>query len=538
MIAAAMAPDASERDLADRGPETPPPGPRADLLALLTAGVASAAAVLVVAAYVVRAAALVAYPWDWSPDEGLHLDYARRALEAPATLYPHQIVPFPSAYGPLLPVLMAPLMRLAAPLLAARVLMLLAALLATAAIAWYLRRRAGWVWAAAGVALALGAFDVTFWSMLVRTDGPMLTLWLWGVVVLLPDRLERGADRLSGRRLWTGAGLLLAAVLVKPTAAFHAAPVVLGWFLVDVKSATRLTTVLAVAGLATFASLNIATGGAFLWVNTLWGHHPTQPGLTGLILRAFAGLAWPVLTLAVGGALAALAAGSRPWRESVLLPILGGLTVLPLIGKHGASWNYFIPLHSALVLAGVCWFALAGRSWRPDRSGRLVVRYGSPLLVALVALALAGTRTFPLPTSEDAATARAFYGYTAKIVDEAGGPVLVGCPDLVYFRVGQPVEIEGSSFLHLAEGDAPGAREVLERTRERRYTLVVETWPISEAPEWREALEAGYRHVGGCTLGWYFGEVTSHILLRRDLPYRFVFPPGARCALAAAPRSP
>ena len=32
------------------------------------------------------AAALLAYPWDWAPDEGLALDYARRVLDAPATL--------------------------------------------------------------------------------------------------------------------------------------------------------------------------------------------------------------------------------------------------------------------------------------------------------------------------------------------------------------------------------------------------------------------------------------------------------------------
>jgi hypothetical protein len=510
------------------------PGQRTDLLALLAAGGTSAAAVLVVAAYVVRAAALVAYPWDWSPDEGLHLDYARRALEAPATLYPHEVVPFPSVYGPLLPFLLAPVVRMGAPLSAARLLMLLFVLLATTAIAWYVRRRAGWAWAAAAVALVLAPFDLTFWNMLVRVDGPMLALWLWGVLVLLPRRLERGSDHLGPRRLWTGVAFLLAAVLVKPTAAIHAAPVVLGWYLVDTRSAARLTAALGVTGLTLLGVIQVLTDGAFLWVNGLWGLHPSIPGQT-VILYLYTGLTWPILILAAGAAAAAGLARIRPWREPALLPILGGLSVIPLLAKGGSWWNYLLPLFVATVVAATCWLADTGRLWSAGHPGRGLALHGPPLLVALIAVGLAATRTFPLPTSEDEATARAFYTYTAKVVEEEGGPVLVGRPDLVYFRAGQPVEVEGTSFAVLAKADAPGTRGVLERVRERRYTLVVETWFIFGDPEWRRALDEGYRHVGGCVLGWYFGERPSHVLLRRDLPHGFAFPPGARCAIAAPP---
>jgi hypothetical protein len=429
---------------------------------------------------------------------------------------------------------MAPLARLAAPLGAARLLALLWTLLGAGALGWLLRRRAGWTWAAAGVALYLAAFDLTFWHMLVRVDGPMQALWLCAAAVLLPSGLERGADRLSLRRLSVGAALLLMAVLVKATAALHGAPLVLGWLLVDRRSALRLGAATALGGLAVLVVLQVATNGAFLWVNALWGLHPRDADLTRVIGLVFLARAWPFLALAAAAGVAAWATGSRPRREPALLLLLGGLTAVPLLGKQGAWWNYLLPLHAALVVLSVCWLAGAAARARP-RPGRLAIRGAGPVLVGVAALALAATRSFPLPTHEDDATARAFYGFTRGIVRGAGGPVLVSCPDLLYFFVGQPTEIHGTGFAFLVDAGAPGTETVLDRLREGRYTLVVETWPISEAPEWRAALESGYRLVGGCLLGWYYGQAPSHIYLRRDLLAGFAAPPESRCAAAASP---
>lgn len=517
----------------------PPPGRRVDP-AVLVSGLAAAAGALVVLAYVVRAVALVAYPWDWTPDEGLHLDYARRALEAPWTLYTRgAAVPFPAAYGPLLPFLTAPLVRLAEPLAAIRLLALGWTMAGAAAVGWLLQRRTGWAWAAAGVALYLSAFDMTFWNMLLRVDGLMITLWLWGAAVLLPGRLERGADRLRPRRIATGSALLLASVLVKPTAVLYAAPLVLGWLLVDRRGAGWLIATLTASGLGVLVLIQVATDGGFLWVNGLWLTHPRLPGQSLALIGFFALRAWPFLVLAAAAAVAATLAGARPWREPGLLLLLGGLTAVPLTGKHGAGWNYLLPFHAALILASILWLEQAGQSWRRTRPGRHIIRQGPPVLVAATALALAGTRAFPLPTGDDAATARAFYGYTEEVARRAGGPVLVARPALVYFLLGQPVEIEGSSFALLAAAGVPGTRGVLDRLRDREYTLVVETWSISNEPEFRAALETGYRYVGACVLGWYFGSrVPSHVLLRRDLTFDFISPaPGVRCTSAESPPS-
>ena len=46
---------------------------------------------------------------------------------------------------------------------------------------------------------------------------------------------------------------------------------------------------------------------------------------------------------------------------------------------------------------------------------------------------------------------------------------------------------------------------------------------------YREALDRGYRHAGGCNLSFYFGTVAVHLFTRRDLPLVMVPPEGTRC---------
>jgi hypothetical protein len=499
------------------------PAVHRDRSAFAALAAALAVALVVVLAYALRARVLVSYTWDWSPDEGLYLDYARRALEDPGSLYTRRAVPFPVAYGPLLPALMAPLVRLPHPLAGARLMALAWAALGAAAVAEILRRRAGAAWAAAGVALYLAPFDLSFFHTLVRVDGAMTALWLGAAVPLLPRSLHGGADALSRGRLAAGASLLLAAVLVKPTAALHGAPLVLGWFLVDRRSGRRLVVATVAGGLAAFGALQIATGGGFLWTNRLWTLHPREPGLAAANVAQFVALAWPILVLALVAFLTAWSAGGRPQREPAVLLLVGGLAVLPLMGKQGASWNYLLPFFAAAVVATGAWLGRGAGPWPAAAA-------------SAVALALALTRPFPLPTALDEATARVFYGATQEARRLSGGPLLVSRPDLVYFLAGQKAEIEGSSFADLEAAAVPGTETVLRGLQEGRYALVVWTWPLPASPEWTDALHRRYARLGACRLRWYFGApFPSYMAARRDLGLRFAPPPGTRCAAAAPP---
>ena len=200
--------------------------------------------------------------------------------------------------------------------------------------------------------------------------------------------------------------------------------------------------------------------------------------------------------------------------------------------KHGASWNHSLPLFAAMIVTTGRWFARAGAGDGRVGPSRSPARLAPLVAVSILALVLVSTRIFPLADARDEATARFFYGFVLGVHQRAGGPLLFARRDLLYFLAGQQEEVEGSSFPYLVEGRAPGVEDVLGGLRETRYSVVVETWPFTERPEWREAIRDGYRHVGGCGLRWYFGILMANILVRRDQSVVFSPPDEARCSLA------
>lgn len=512
-------------------PSLPPPG-RERLASATILGAAATSLAL----YAWNALRLVRYPWDWTPDEGLDLDWARRLLEAPSTLYDAgSVVPFPCAYGPALPLLLAPVVALAgSPLLAARLLALAWTACGAAVVYRLVRREGPAPLAAAAAALSLAALDVTYWSMHVRVDGLLIALWLLSALALMPRRLERGADRLGTGRLVSGTALLLAATLAKPTAALHGLPLVLAWLLVDLRSAVVLALALGASGLAALGALQWATSGGFLAVARLWTHHPSFPGQTAPIVKFYLSRTAP-LFLPLAAALVVSRARGRLLRDGSLVLLAGALASLPLMDKSGATWNYLVLLPPALaVVAGRWWAGPEGSARRPLLGAALT---------ASVALGLALTRVFPLPTPEDERTARAFYDYITSEVARSGGPILASRPAYAYWLVGQPVEIEGSGFPYLVEAGAPGSERVLERLRRREYTLLAMSWELPQSAEYWAAIEAAYEHVGGCDMRHSLGMQHAHIFVRRDLRRIQRPPPGARCGTSiripkAAPAAP
>jgi 4-amino-4-deoxy-L-arabinose transferase-like glycosyltransferase len=506
--------------------------PRERLAALIAASVATGASLAVLAVYLARAGALVAYPWDWSPDEGLHLDHARRVAEASAPLYPRSFVPFPAVYGPLLAYVLAP--TLGAPggaLLGARLAAIAWTLAGIAAVYALVRRAAPAALALAAAALALAPFELTFWHVLIRPDGLMTTLWLLAGVALLPMTLTPGAERLSRARVATGILLIAGACLAKLTAVFLAAPLALGWLFVDRRGAFRLILGLALGALVVVLTLQWLTAGGFLAARLFWAVNPWQPRLSVLVVAQFLARAWPLLLL---GLLTLLAMGDRrsALRDGAVLLVAGAFLVLPLTAKYGATWSYLVPAVPALAVA-------AGRLWA---GGDAV--FGLPraslgaVLLATLALVLSLKHAFPLPTAEDERTARAFYTFVEESARASGGPILAVRPELAYFRVDQPVEVEGSGFYFLAASRAPGTEQVVEGLAAARYGLVAVTWPLPATGGYEQALHRAYVPVGECSLGYYFGRVMAGLHLRRtegSASIRFL--PGARCAPAGASRA-
>lgn len=476
-------------------------------------------AALVVLGICARSAAvLMAYPWDWAPDEGLLLDYARRLVEAPRTLYGRELIPTPSGYTPLLPFLLAPLVWASEePLFGARFLALAWTAGAALGLFMLVRRRSGPALGLVAAALVMAPRDFSVWFMLVRFDGLMIALWLGAAAVLMPSRLERGADRLSSMRLWTGAALLLASVLAKQTAVIHGAPLVAGWFLVDRRSAWRLTGLMLVGGLAALSALQLATDGGFLWIQRLWGIHPEHPGLFGSLTWQFAEAHGGVLALVVVAVVLAWRRHEQPFRDGAWLLVLGGLAALPALAKAGAWTNYLLPLYCALV-------ALACRLWPKAPSVAVFV----PATLGLALLA----RPVPLPTSVDAATSAAFYSF----VRDRGRPLLATRPEYAYYVLHQPVEVEGSGLPYVVAARVPGTEELLDRLRRRHYRLLVAVphfWPNDRG--FVDALEDGYEIAARCSLGFFYGRTEFFMFLPRGEGPRPIIPAGARCLAFPAP---
>lgn len=489
---------------------------------------------LTLGVYATRAARLIAYPFDWSPDEGLLLDYARRLLEAPGSLYPRAIGPFPCIYTPLVPLLLTPLVAAAsAPLALARVLVLGCLALTLASVTWLVARRGGLALGLAGAALVVAPLDLSYWLALVRVDGPMLALWLLAAIPLLPDRLAPGADRLSRGRLASGSLLLILAVLAKPTAVLHGAPLVLGWFVVDRRSAWRLTAAVTALGLATLALLQGLSGGGFLFGLGLYAAHPHDLSWVRVWTLDYAARTWPVLLIALSSLWLALRSSRSAPRDGSWLLILGGLMAVPALAKLGAYWNYLLPLHVAVVVLGSRMAAQASAGAAP--AGR------RPLLAAgfaLVAVALATTQRFPTPTRQDAATSAAFVDFVTTTAREHPGPLLLLRSDYASWLVGQPVAMSATDFRALASSRTPGVERILDELRAARYRLV--TGPAVFLPlgdPFPPELLQRYELLGSCDIAYFFGREQTLLFAPADLRLAFQPPPGARCRpVSALPR--
>ena len=352
----------------------------------------------------------------------------------------------------------------------------------------FARRRGSREAALVAAALALAPVAHSFWLGLARVDGLLVALWLWAAVALLPETLERGSETLSWPRVWAGGALLALAALAKPTAAVVGAPLVLGWLLVDRRSALRAAVATLALGGAALGALLALTHGGFWWSLRLQLLHARVPGQTarlvgGALLRHGA-------TLVAGlTAAALLGRRGRGWRDGAVLLWLAGPLSVPLLSKSGAIFVYLLPWAAgqAVLVGRLC-----------GRLGARGLALGAAAIAALLAL-----QRYPTPTAEDQRTAQAFYGYIAA----RGAPLLAANPDYAYYLVGEPVRIEGSSFPFLMRHRMPGVAGVLADLDAGRFRTVVEK---TRAGRLRTP---AYSPVGACDVGFFNGPMRFTLLV-------------------------
>lgn len=503
---------------------------RVERLIEVAAVASGVAAFVVVLAHALR---LLAYPYDWSPDEGLAFEQARRLLDDPRSLYGRRIVPYPAVYGLGLPALLAPGLAvfpdIRLSLLVGRSIAIAWTICFACAVYLLVRRSAGRALAVAAASLTLLPLSLSFWHLIVRADGLMHACWVLAALPLLPRRLERGADRLGWRRIAAGCALLFAAALAKPTGVLHGAPLVLGWLLVDVVSFARLSLALAALGAAWVVGMQWATAGGYLWVTLVWSTHRFVPEQTSGILLYFLRQTFPVWLFTLAGIASRALRRGRPLSESAWLLLAGGFASVPILGKGGATAHYLLPLLTAVPVLGSRLFGAPEGSAARTRSLHEVT---GGAVAAAAALTLMAFHPGTLPTSRDEATARAFYDFVVAASRDARRPLLAVTPDWAYFVAGQAAVTQGAAFPYLVDADLPGTDDVLRAVREGAYGVIVtvpDFWPPREA--WQVALRERYALAGGCRLGYYYGDAYLYLLfVPAGQGPVLTAPPGTACA--------
>jgi hypothetical protein len=370
------------------------------------------------------------------------------------------------------------------------------------------------------VAVILAHTFDTFWLTLVRTDGLMLAFWLWAAVILLPKALRRGAETLSWRRALGGSALLVLATHTKPTVVVMGAPLILGWLLVDWRSAARLGLATATLGGLVFVTLQIVTDGGFWRSLALQGSMPFDVHqavrLIGHSLRVW----WGALALSAIGLWIAVRRRDGSWRDGAWLLCAAGPLSMPLLSKFGAGPNYLLPWACGqAVLAG----RLFGTSPSPLASwGQMMGGLASAAIVCKLML----TQHFPLPTEQDRRTSDAFYEFVKSVKP----PIMAATPDYASVLVGQSVLVESATFPTLAASMAPGTQELLRSLRQPGYNLLIEytnNWKL---------VSRGYTRIAACSLGYFYGKALATLFVPdADVGHvRFPMLQGARCTARIA----
>lgn len=246
------------------------------------------------------------------------------------------------------------------------------------------------------------------WSSLGRVDLLGLALSWAGLFVVVRWSERRGA-------IVVAAILFVAAVMTRQTYVLAAPLTAFVWLLVAGRRrrALELAGLSCALGLASFAGLNLATGGGF-FLNTVTANINEFRWERVSFNALGAGLACPLLLLG-GLAFASRAPRDRLWW--LVVPYLAlSVPSAMLVGKVGSDVNYLLELSAALCLATGALIA-----WQRERPGLRAVLIS---LLALQVLALAQSSLVPSGLQDYVTGQEREIRELSRIVANADGPVL------------------------------------------------------------------------------------------------------------------
>jgi 4-amino-4-deoxy-L-arabinose transferase-like glycosyltransferase len=300
--------------------------------------------------YVVYAVALLRFPFDYDQGEGFELWDAVMFSRGEWIYRDNEAFPFYSSnYGPLFPLLLAPLVKIFGPKLwVGRAFSFLTTLVIGGTIFWIVRRETRERTIAALAAL------VFFGANIVYQIGPLfrlhMTMVMFGLLgIAFMARFEE--EKQGRRNLWLAMLFLLAAGYTKQLAFDAGAAAFLFLFLRRPKQAVLYGVGFAATVALIFILLNLATDGQW-WFNAIVANaNPFIPGQSEAFYRQWLGLYTVILLLALGYTLWTLYVDRiSVYSLYFVLAVAKGA----LSGKWGAGPGYFITsIVAACIAAGI-----------------------------------------------------------------------------------------------------------------------------------------------------------------------------------------
>jgi hypothetical protein len=407
--------------------------PLVERLAEMLFGLCVAATVALV---LVESAQRAAMPHQVEFGEGNVLSTAMRMARGEAAYpLPSQPPYHFSTYGPLIYWIFSLLVRaFGVSFLAPRVLSVLA-MCGVAVLAVLLLRRWTGSWR---VALLFGPLflalpEVGLWASVMRADPLALLCSTLGLFTIA-----------TGTRRWPVAGLLfVAALFMKPT--FIAAPAACFLYLLarrERRAAFGLAGLCAALGLATFAVLQVRTGGGFAW--QLFEGHP-EPYSLRRYLWIFG---WVTREQLIPVLMLAAFVWHDARRRIVTLPLLFAVTATlatASAGMSGAASNHFLEWSLVVCLGAGLAYHLASQASLFWRTLRVCALYGMSASALLFSLLL-----WMMPNRSDDIFVAIPYMQRLFPLDDRYEP---GCVELQRYlaaRPGRPIISENTGAALLA----------------------------------------------------------------------------------------
>jgi hypothetical protein len=262
-------------------------------------GLAFAALLFMFLVYLIYAAALFNFPFDYDQGEGFELWDAVLLSRGEAIYRDNETFPFYSSnYGPLFPFLLAPLVKLLGPKLwVGRVFSFLTTLVIGGTIFWIVNREARDRVVAALFGLTFFAANIVYQiGPLFRLHMTMVMFGLLGIAFMACLEDERHGQR----NLWLGMLFLMAAGYTKQLAFDAVAAAFLFFFLRRPKQALIYGIGFAAVVGIIFLLLNSVTGRQW-WFNAITANaNPFIPGQTQALYRQWFQLYKVIILLAAG----------------------------------------------------------------------------------------------------------------------------------------------------------------------------------------------------------------------------------------------